>query len=107
MNSIHDYVTIDGVNVFRQWLRGLKDIQAFVRIERRIMLLERGGFGDCKPLRDGVWELRVDYGPGYRVYYGMIGKQIVLLLCGGDKRTQKRDIESAVEYFLDYKRRST
>ena len=81
-------------------------MQAYVRISRRIMLLERGGFGDCKPLRDGVWELRIDYGAGYRVYYGMTGKEIVLLLCGGDKRTQSRDIEKAIAYFEDYKLRT-
>jgi putative addiction module killer protein len=106
MISIYDYITSDGVNVFRKWLSGLNDMQAYVHITRRIMLLERGGFGDCKPLQDGVWELRIDHGPGYRVYYGMIGKKIVLLLCAGDKRTQKRDIENAVTYFQDYKRRS-
>ncbi|MFZ4542314.1 MAG: type II toxin-antitoxin system RelE/ParE family toxin, partial [Rickettsiales bacterium] len=105
MAEIYDYITSDNVNVFRTWLGSLKDAQAYVRITRRIMLLERGGFGDCKPLQEGVWELRIDHGPGYRVYYGMIGKKIVLLLCAGDKRTQRRDIESAVAYFADYKRR--
>jgi putative addiction module killer protein len=104
--TIYDYIAPDGVNVFRKWLGGLHDAQAFTRIERRTLLLQRGGFGDCKPLRDGVWEMRIDHGPGYRVYYGMIGKTIVLLLCGGDKRTQKRDIDRAVAYFEDYKRRS-
>lgn len=105
MYTIFDYITSDGVNVFRKWLGSLNDAQAFTRIERRTLLLERGGFGDCKPLRDGVWELRIDHGPGYRVYYAMVEKKIVLLLCGGDKRTQKRDIDSAVTYFKDYKRR--
>jgi len=68
--------------------------------------LERGGFGDCKPLQDGVWELRIDHGPGYRVYYSLIGKKIVLLLCGGDKRTQQRDIMQAITYLEDYKKRA-
>ena len=99
MISVHDYITADNVNIFRKWLGGLNDRHGYVRITRRIMLLERGGFGDCKPLRDGVWELRIDYGAGYRIYYGLIGKEIVLLLCGGDKRTQSRDIEKAVLYF--------
>lgn len=106
MIRIYDYITPDNVNVFRKWLGSLNDNEAYVRITRRIMLLERGGFGDCKPLRNGVWELRIDHGAGYRVYYGMIGKEIVLLLCGGDKRTQSRDIEKAIEYFADYKRRT-
>ncbi len=105
MISIREYITGDNVNVFRKWLISLKDKQAYVRISRRIMLLERGGFGDCKPLRNGVWELRIDHGAGYRVYYGMTGKEIVLLLCGGDKRTQDRDIEKAIAYFEDYKGR--
>ncbi len=69
------------------------------------MLLERGGFGDCKPLRGGVWELRIDHGLGYRIYYGITGKEIILLLCGGDKRKQSQDIEKAIAYFEDYKRR--
>ena len=103
--QIEDYLTHDGVNVFRRWLGALKDKHAYVRIERRILLLARGGFGDCKPLRHGVWELRIDYGPGYRIYYGMIGKTVVLLLCAGDKRTQSRDVENAIAYFEDYKRR--
>ena len=105
MIHIYDYVTADGVNIFRKWLGNLRDNQAYVRISRRILLLERGGFGDCKPLKHGVWELRIDHGPGYRIYYGSVGKEIVLLLCGGDKRTQQRDIETAIAYFDDYKRR--
>ena len=104
--QIYYYLTHDGVDVFSTWLASLKDMQAYARITRRLMLLKRGGFGDCKPLRGGVWELRLDYGPGYRVYYGMTGKEIVLLLCGGDKRTQSRDIETAIAYFDDYKWRS-
>jgi putative addiction module killer protein len=106
MFSVEYYVTSDNVGVFMRWLKTLRDDQAKTRVIRRIALLERGGLGDCKPLRNGVWELRVDYGPGYRIYYGMVGKTIVLLLCGGDKRTQDRDIANAVAYFEDYKRRA-
>lgn len=106
MITIYTYVTSGNINPYRQWLNKLKDREAYKRITQRILRLEQGGFGDCKPLKHGVWELRVDYGPGYRVYYGMAGKTIVLLLCGGDKRTQSRDIETAVAYFEDYKRRS-
>lgn len=84
----------------------LKDIRARARIAARIGRLALGNFGDCKPIRDGVSELRVDYGPGYRVYFGKVGKTIVLLLCGGDKRTQEADIERAVMYLQDFKRRS-
>jgi putative addiction module killer protein len=107
MFSIEYYTTSDNVGPLMRWLQALRDAQARVRVVRRIELLERGGFGDCKPLRDGVWELRIHHGPGYRVYYGMMGKTIVLLLCGGDKRTQARDIEAAVAYFEDHKRRTS
>jgi putative addiction module killer protein len=68
--------------------------------------LAAGNFGDCKSLRQGLYELRVDRGPGYRVYYAMIGRECVLLLCGGDKRKQAADIERALEYLKDYKERS-
>lgn len=65
-----------------------------------------GNFGDCKPCREGVWELREDFGPGYRVYCARSGKTVVLLLCGGDKRKQDADISRAVEYWKDYQRRN-
>ena len=76
------------------------------RIAARIARLAAGNFGDCKPLRDGVWELRIDWGPGYRVYYAMSGRVCVLLLWGGDKRKQAADIARAVEYWNDYQRRT-
>jgi putative addiction module killer protein len=66
-----------------------------------------GNFGDCKPCREGVWELREDFGPGYRVYYARNGKSVVLLLYGGDKRSQAADISRAVECWKDYQRRNT
>ena len=75
------------------------------RIAARVDRLKAGNLGDCKPLRDGVSELRVDYGPGYRVYFGVVGFQVILLLCGGDKRTQDADIDKAVDYLADFKRR--
>lgn len=69
------------------------------------VLYKAGNLGDTKPLRDGVSELRVDYGPGYRVYVGVVGFQVILLLCGGDKRGQSADIDRAVAYLADFKRR--
>jgi len=66
----------------------------------------RRELGDCKSLRQGLFELHIDWGPGYRVYYAMIGRECVLLLCGGDKRKQPADIERALEYLKDYKERS-
>ena len=105
-SEIRRYVTAGGEEIFTSWLGSLKDKQAYARIRQRINRLIAGNFGDCKPLEYGVWELRIDYGPGYRVYYGMVGKTVVLLLCGGDKRKQQADIRCAVAYLHDYKTRS-
>jgi putative addiction module killer protein len=105
MIEVLRYVTESGQEVIREWLDELHDARAVARIVMRTDRLAEGNFGDCKPLRDGVWELRIDYGPGYRVYYAMVGRTCVLLLCGGDKRKQSGDINRAVEYLTDYKRR--
>lgn len=81
---------------FLAWLMGLRDVQARARIAKRIDRLAQGNFGDAKSVGGGVSELRFDFGPGYRVYYTMRGKVVVILLCGGDKGSQQRDIERAV-----------
>jgi putative addiction module killer protein len=81
--------------VFDRWLRKLKDRQARLRIVERIDRLTYGNPGDTKPVGQGVWELRLTYGPGYRVYYLQDGDNLVLLLCGGDKSTQQADIDRA------------
>jgi putative addiction module killer protein len=104
--EIRHYVNRAGKDVFDDWLSELADARAQAKIAVRINRLAAGNFGDCKPLRQGVCELRVDWGPGHRVYYAMIGKVCVLLLCGGDKRKQSSDIERALEYVRDYKERS-
>ena len=93
------------MDVFGDWLGRLRDRQARARVAVRINRLALGHVGDCKPLRDGVWELRIKWGPGYRVYYAMAEDECVLLLCGGDKPRQAADINRAVEYWNDYKRR--
>ena len=80
---------------FANWLRKLRDAQARARIQIRIRRLSLGNFGDIKPIGEGVSELRIDYGPGYRVYLRQKGKQLVLLLVGGDKKTQQADIAKA------------
>lgn len=72
----------------------------------RIDRVRRGVFGDCEPVGDGAWELRIDWGPGYRVYYARSGHRIILLLCGGDKRTQQADIKRAKEHWHDYQERT-
>jgi putative addiction module killer protein len=105
MIEVRRYITRAGVNVFGNWLATLRDAQAKARIVRRIDRMELGNFGDCKPLGGGLYELRIDWGPGYRVYYGMIGQTCVLLLCGGDKHKQSSDIDRAREYLQDYKER--
>jgi putative addiction module killer protein len=104
--EIRRYVNRAGIDVFGDWLSRLADIRAQAKVASRINRLAAGNFGDCKPLREGVWELRIDWGPGYRVYYAMVGKVCVLLLCGGDKRKQSSDINRALQYLKDYKERS-
>ena len=87
------------------WLAGL-DARVRARIAVRIDRLSLGNFGDCKSLREGISELRIDWGPGYRMYYAMLGRTCVLLLCGGDKRKQASDINRAIECLHDYKERT-
>jgi putative addiction module killer protein len=82
---------------FSRWLHRLKDDNAAARILVRIRRAELGSLGDCRSVGGGVMEMRVDYGPGYRVYFARQGDSIVVLLCGGDKRTQQRDIKRARE----------
>ena len=80
---------------FSRWLRRLKDAQAVARIVARIRRMELGNPGDARSVGKSVMELRIDYGPGYRVYYVQRGSEIVILLCGGDKRSQQQDIQRA------------
>lgn len=81
---------------FAQWLDNLHDIRARARVQVRIERLAAGHAGDSKPIGEGVCELRIDYGPGYRVYFKRRGRDVVILLAGGDKRTQSRDIKTAL-----------
>jgi len=105
MYSLEYYIDANGKAVLNEWRRHLPDKRASARIASRLERLQHGSFGDCKPIDEGVWELRIDCGPGYRIYYSIIGKTVVLLLCGGDKRKQNSDIERAIVYLRDYKRR--
>ena len=106
MIEIRHYVDRAGRDVFDDWLSRLADARAQAKIATRINRLAAGNFGDCKPLRQGVSELRIAWGPGYLVYFAMLGRVCVLLLCGGDKRKQSSDIERALEYLKDYKERT-
>jgi putative addiction module killer protein len=105
--TLHEYLTPNGKNPFREWLHGLRDVNARAKIRVRLNRIRLGNLGDVKSVGDGVFELRISYGPGYRVYFARTGNTVVLLLCGGDKSSQKRDINTAKEYWLDYQRRSS
>ena len=89
-------IEIRKTDTFAKWIDGLRDIRARARILVRIERLSLGNPGDVRPVGEGVSELRIDYGPGYRVYYKKIGQTIVVLLAGGDKRTQDKDIKTAL-----------
>lgn len=100
---IEIYVAEDGRAPFEIWFTSLRDKQAKRRINARIARARLGNFGDSKAVGGGVVELRVNYGPGYRVYFGKYGDAIVVLLCGGDKSTQEKDITVAKQYWGKYK----
>lgn len=97
------YCARNGTEPFSEWFDGLRSIDTQVRLLRRIDRMKNGNYGDFKSLKDGVFELRLTFGPGYRVYFGEDGDTIVVLLCGGDKSTQKKDIETAKAYWKEYK----
>lgn len=104
--EIRHYLTRSEKDLFMEWRRQLRDTKAKIAIDRRINRMELGNFGDHRFCRDGVWELRMDIGPGYRVYYAMARTHVVLLLCGGDKRNQDAEISRACEYWLDWQGRA-
>lgn len=97
------YESPSGTVPFDDWLESLRDVKSRARIQVRIDRLEQGNFGDCKPVGDGVLELRLDFGPGYRVYFPEDAPIIVLLLTGGDKSTQDKDIKTAKSYWREYR----
>ncbi len=99
------HVTENNTCPFEAWLEGLRDRQARARIKKRLDRVELGNLGDVKPVGEGVSELRVDYGPGYRIYFAQVGTTIVVLLCGGDKSSQRQDILKAKQYWTDFQQR--
>ena len=105
MYEVRHYVATNGKDVYMEWRKKLHDHKAAAAIDRRLFRAEIGNFGDHKFLQDGISELRIDVGPGYRVYYAIEGKQIILLLCAGDKGTQSKDIERACEQWRDWQER--
>jgi putative addiction module killer protein len=97
----------DGHEPFTEWLSTIRDKGAAARVRVRLRQVEAGNFGDCTPVGEGVSELRIHVGAGYRVYCGRHGSAIVILLCGGDKSTQPRDIRRAKELWSEWKSRQS
>ena len=100
---IREYITPRGKNPFRDWLKSL-DLRVQARIQARVLRFEAGNLGDHKSIGSGVWEARLDFGPGYRLYFGKDGSSMILLLIGGDKASQFRDIRTAQSYWADYRK---
>lgn len=104
--SIRHYLSAEGRNPFLEWFKKLRDPIAKGQLLKRLNRIEGGNFGHHKVCREGVWELKIKHGPGYRVYYALENNVVVLLLFGGDKHSQDTDIERAIGYWKDWKRRS-
>lgn len=103
--EIRNYKTIHGYEPFKEWLVELKDVSAKVAIVKRLERVQFGNLGDCEPVGEGVLELRFHMGSGYRVYLGQDGKMLIVLLCGGQKASQKADIRIAKDCWQDYWKR--
>jgi putative addiction module killer protein len=102
--SIKVFCLSYGKQPFLEWLNALRDERAAAKIKARLARVRLGNFGSARSVGEGVQELKVDYGPGYRVYFAQSGNELVILLCGGDKGDQDEDIKSAKEYWATYKR---
>jgi putative addiction module killer protein len=103
--QIRLYKTANGLVPFEQWLENLKDVNGRAKVRVRIKRVVLGNLGDYRSVGSGIIELRINYGPSYRVYAGLFGREIIVLLCGGDKGSQDKDISKAREYWEDYLRR--
>ena len=104
--EIQRYITADGKIPILEWTDSLRDLRAKSKINQRLDRLQAGNLGDYKFVGDGVYELRIDYGGGYRVYFGQVGSVVILLLCGGGKSSQNKDIRKAKEYWRNYEQRT-
>ena len=102
MYTIRHYISEEKRDVYAEWLKKVRDPIAKGQIIRRVNRLAEGNFGDHRFCRQGIWELRIDQGAGYRVYYAMDHGVVVVLLCGGDKNTQSADIDRAVGYWSNW-----
>ncbi len=105
MIEIREFLTDEGRNPFRTWMKSLKDKEIKARVRTRLTRVALGNLGDSKSLSSGLYEIRFTIGAGYRIYYCMDGEAIVILLCAGDKSSQTKDIERARGYLDSYKRR--
>jgi len=101
--TIREYLTPQGTSPFRTWLKSL-NIGVQARIQARVLRFEDGNLGDHKALGGGVWEARLDFGPGYRLYFSKAGAALILLLAGGDKASQSKDISAAKRYWDDFRK---
>jgi len=100
--KIQIYETKDGRFPFNEWLHELKDIQARSKIRAKLDRAKLGNLGKCDPVGNGIHELKIDFGPGYRVYFSTIGRSIILILCANSKKRQQKDIDKAKDYFNDF-----
>jgi putative addiction module killer protein len=98
------YKTISGAEPYQEYVDSLKDREGAAKIWARVTRAEMGNLGDHRSVGQGVVELKIDFGPGYRVYIGLHGQEVIVLLCAGDKRTQSQDIAKAKSYWEDYRR---
>ncbi|MCY4364010.1 MAG: type II toxin-antitoxin system RelE/ParE family toxin [Gammaproteobacteria bacterium] len=105
LNRINEYTDEQDKSPYAEWLASLRDARARARVIMHVDRMELGLFGDSEPVGDGLSEVKIHYGPGYRVYYGKEGPDAYLLLCGGDKSTQSKDIKRAKTYWQEHKRR--
>jgi putative addiction module killer protein len=103
--ELKEYIDENGRSPFREWLLSLKDMHLRARMRIRINRLRLGNFGDCRFLGNGVYELKMDVGLGYRIYFGQEGGSVIILLWGGDKKSQQKDIEKAKRLWQNYIRR--
>jgi putative addiction module killer protein len=103
--EIKIYALEDGREPFREWLDSLKDFDTQALILQRLQRIKLGNFGDCKSIDEGLWEFRIHHKSGFRVYYARVGQHLILIVGGGDKRSQQRDITKTKKYLEDYKRR--
>ena len=104
--DVRNYVTPEGHEPYEEWVNSYRNRKTRAIIRERVNRLHLGNFGDYKRLTADLYELRIHYGPGYRVYFGVVDRVIVILLCGGSKKTQRRDIQRAKEYWGELRSRA-